>query len=492
MSRSSRTAAIHRLQAELGELVESHRRSATIDHFDRYRNDPHGFIRDVLQWEPWARQTEIIDAVQNNPLVAVRSCNGAGKDAVAAQIALWWVYCRRGLVLLTGPTERQVREIVMGEVTRSFARASELPGDLYRMALRVGDEPMGILAFTSSDSSRLTGFHAPRILACITEGQGVEDFTYEGILSCTTGDDDRILVVGNPLSPSGRFYDISRSPHWSSIQISAEEHPNVIEGRSVIPGAVTRVFVERIAAEYGRGSNTYRSRVLGEFPDQGEEALISRRWLDGAAEQFSGHAWSDEVAVAEPVLSVDPARYGPDATVAAVRRGPRLESIVAWRGLDTMQTVERLVELASVERIYPRGVGRIVVDAVGLGAGIADRLEELRYTVDEFNGGQSAREQDRFLNKRAEAFWSLRKLLEEGRIALPPDSLLFDELCAIRWLPTADGKVRIEDKGELKRRLGRSPDRADAVSMAFDVDNEPRGGTFAFERRNFNAFGFWR
>jgi hypothetical protein len=89
--------------------------------------------------------------------------------------ALWWTYARGGLVLVTGPTERQVVEVVMGEVRQAFRKATDLPGDLYRTALRVGDRA-AILAFTSTEASRLTGFHAPRVLALITEAQGVEAF----------------------------------------------------------------------------------------------------------------------------------------------------------------------------------------------------------------------------------------------------------------------------------------------------------------------------
>jgi len=103
---------------------------------------------------------------------------------------------------------------------------------------------------------------------------------------------------------------------------------------------------------------------------------------------------------------------------------------------------------------------------VGLGAGVLDRLKELEFAVIGFNGGRSPSDGGRYLNARAEAYWRLRELLEAGEVALPPDEKLMDELLSVRWRPTPEGKVRIEAKDDLKARLGRSPDRADAIVMA--------------------------
>ncbi len=93
-------------------------------------------------------------------------------------------------------------------------------------------------------------------------------------------------------------------------------------------------------------------------------------------------------------------------------------------------------------------------------------MKELDYRTYGYNGGTSPSDGGRYLNARAEAYWRLREKLEAGEIALPPDEKLMDELLATRWRPTPEGKVRIEAKDDLKARLGRSPDKADAVVMA--------------------------
>jgi hypothetical protein len=196
------TTTLRRLDAELGELLERHDRARDLSEFARYKSDPVAFICEVLKGEPWSRQIEIAESVRDNPLVVVRSANAVGKDWLAARLALWWVYARGGLVLLTGPTERQVREVVMGEVARAFGRAKDLPGEMFQMALRLGrEEKAGIIAFTSTEASKLTGFHAPLLMAILTEAQGCEEFAWEGLLACATGAQDRVVAIGNPLHP---------------------------------------------------------------------------------------------------------------------------------------------------------------------------------------------------------------------------------------------------------------------------------------------------
>ncbi|HUP02149.1 MAG TPA: hypothetical protein VM737_11610, partial [Gemmatimonadota bacterium] len=472
----SYASGIRALRAEVGELVAKHDRAGSFADFAKYRDDPNGFIRDVLKGEPWAAQVEIAENVRDHPRVVVRSCNGAGKDWLAARLALWAAVARRALVLITGPVERQVREIVFGEIKRAFHRNPDLPGELYEQALKFGrSETAGIIGFTSTSASRLTGHHAPAVFVIITEAQGVEPFAWEGMLACATGEDSRILAVGNPLQPTGRFYQVSRLATWKSFRISAEDHPNVREGREVIPGAITPAFVETMASEYGRGSGVFAARVLGEFPDEADDTLCRRSWLEAAAVRWRK---AEGRGVGLYVLAVDPARYGMDQTVLAVRRGAVVERIVAWAKKDTMETVGRVSEALAE---LPAG-RRLVVDEVGIGAGVVDRLRERGAGPLPFNGGRRPRDPNRFANTRAECFWALRKLLENGEIALPHDEKLFDELALMRWRTNSAGKVMIEPKDRLKERIGRSPDRADAVAMAFwwvadRQERRPRSGT---------------
>lgn len=485
-------ATIRSLEEDVGVLVAEHRAARGLQDFTAWADNPVGFIRTVLKVEPWSRQEEVARAVRDHRLVAVRSHNSCGKDWIAAALALWFVYCRRGFVLITGPTERQVRHVVMAEVRRHFGRARELPGQLFELALQVDrQEQQGILAFTASEASRATGLHAPRLLAIITEAQAVEPFAFEAMHANLSSEGSRLLVLGNPLFNTGRFFEASRNPHWHAIRIPASEHPNIIAGREVIPGAITEHQIQTIVSEYGRDSQVYRSRVLAEFPLDAQESLIRRSWVDDAVERWQSQEYRTSIPVhAEAVAALDPARFGSDKSALAIRRGPVLERIEVWGGLDTMATCGRALEVLRAHGVplLSRDDGdafraslaesgqpwrltrRLWVDEIGIGSGIVDRLAEQGRAVKAFNSSKTPEwpaEAARMANDRARIYWNLRTLLEQGRIALPPDASLLEELCATRWRVSSAGKILIEPKAELRDRLGRSPDRADAVAMAF-------------------------
>jgi hypothetical protein len=477
MSLSRASAQFQRLTRDLGDLVEKHERAKGLDTFQKYEDDLPAFAWDKFRVKLWSKQLEIWEALQASPLVSVAGANGTGKDHFSAVAMLHHAICRKGLVILTAATQRQAIEVCMGEVTRLFNRAKDLPGELFRSALRIdSDDACGIVAMASTEASRLTGFHGPRILGVLSEAQGLEPWVLEAFLASAVGEEDRLLALGNPLFPHGWFFETSRDPMWTSVIIPATEHPNVVEGRVVIPGGPTQEWVLKMAAKYGQKSSIYRSRVLALPPDQGEESLIPRSHLDRAAAK-----WSDAMVeierdrmrgtLTEPVVAIDPARYGPDSTCMCFVRGTTVERFVTWNGLDTMQTVDRAVEEMKKHGFrpytdYAPAWGSVIVDTIGIGSGVADRLQQLGYPTEEFNGGQLPARKDQYLNQRASAYWRVKQALEENRLVIPHDEELFGELLAITWRPTADGKIQLEDKSALKGRLGRSPDKADALSMA--------------------------
>jgi hypothetical protein len=333
------------------------------------------------------------------------------------------------------------------------------------MALRLGREHRaGILSFTSTEASKLTGFHAPRVMAILTEAQGCEDFAWEGLLACATGAQDRVLAVGNPLTPSGRFFEVSRSSGWRSIRIPATDHPNLLEGREVIPGGVTLEFAERMAAEYGEESGVYRARVAGEFPDESEDALCARSWIDAAVERRESGELEARAEHEPVVLSLDPARFGPDASVLVVMQGPVVREILSWTKKGLNETTGRV--LTKLDEV---GSAIVVVDEPGLGGGVIDRLKEQGVDVVAYNGGRRAElvpNPERFRNRRAAAYWMLRQRLEDGDLALPPNDQLADELTTIRWRVNSSGQIALEAKDRVRERLGRSPDTADALAAA--------------------------
>lgn len=292
---------------------------------------------------------------------------------------------------------------------------------------------------------------------------------------------------------------------WNTIRIPAEEHPNVREGETVIPGGPTRRWVRDMKREYGDDSPQVIARVEARFPETATDGLIRHDWLREAARRFeAGTLDPAPFDEAERIAAIDPSGEGRDATALAVLEGPVLRELEVWGGAtDTTEIVRRVRPVLESAGIKPRrdtrtdeqarqraaeqqivgdqwsgripgfleARGTVVVDSVGVGKGVKDRLEEMGYATLSFKGGGrrrlTAEEERQHQDLKAAAFWTLRTLLEDGRIALPKIDKLWRELTTIRWEATPSAKVAIESKEKLRPRLGRSPDRADAVSMAY-------------------------
>lgn len=435
------------------------------------------FIEEVLGGKPWAAQREIALSVLEHPLTVVRSANGVGKDWVGARLALWHVYARGGLVLVIGAKQQQTREIVMTEVADAFSSAGDLPGKLFQSALRISQESKaGILAMTSTSASRLTGFHGAHVMGIMTEAQEVPGFAWEALQANAIGENDRLLALGNPLEPTGQFHSACQSDAWHEVVISARNHPNVQQGETVIPGGPTRHWVNLMAKRWGEDSRRFQSRVEGEFPDAGEDSLFRRSWLDQAAKRH------EEGTIQPPddalkTAGIDVARGG-DKSVVCIRRGPVVERLEEFSFSDTVRVEAKITEILEEEgfRRYEDTTGMhpemetVVVDVGGPGGGVADHLADQGFDVAEYLSGASPVEQGRYRNARAESYWMLRKKLEAGSIAIPQDDELVRELLATSWFQGSGGKTQLESKKDIRKKLGRSPDRADALVMCFYAD----------------------
>lgn len=478
------TTALRRLEGDLGDLLERRERGADLGDLARYADDPVGFIVDVLGQRLLSYQAEIAESVRDHSLVTVVSCQGAGKDALAGFLSLWAAYSCDALVVIQAPTMDQVRTVLFGEIGRAF-HGSDLPGELFTSALRI-PRPQGhggIIGRTSTVAGKLTGYHAPQVLVVLSEGQNLEPHAYEAAYALAVGASDKILCIGNPTRATGDFHRIGHSDAWRVHTLSAfDVFAANEELDEPIRGLISPIGLERMATEWGDGSPSYLSRGLAIWPTEDTHGLCRRVWLDAAAERYES---GELTPSGEPIVALDVARFGPDESVAAIRRGPVLERIESWRRLDTMETSRRVIELAREVRVRPHAApgehrsvfvgrgpyGTLVIDEIGMGSGVVDFVREQRFKVAPFNSARRAVDAGKFQNRRAESFWNLRVMLEEGRIALPFDELLWDELVTLRWQVSADGRIQMMSKDDLRAELGRSSDRSDAVSMAFSGED---------------------
>jgi hypothetical protein len=313
---------------------------------------------------------------------------------------------------------------------------------------------------------------------------------WTAVEAITTGRDCRILAIGNPDDASSEFARICTDPGWHTMRISAFDSPN-LTGEQVPDELsevlVSREWVEDRRARWGEDNPLYRAKVLGEFADN-EDSLIPMSWVSAAQQRWRD--WCDAGKPAQPgrkIVSVDVARYGDDKTAIAIRFGDVLDSITEYSKLDTVETatlVDREARLVQQTTT--------IVDDNGLGAGVTDQLKHKGRSVRAFNGSHKTAMRDssgmwRFRNVRSASYWNLREMLDPANaptIAFPPNDDLAAQLCAPRWTTHAGGFIEVESKDQIKKRLGRSPDMADSVVMAFWAARTPEVADSANPRRS--------
>ena len=257
--------------------------------------------------------------------MAVKSGNGLGKDFTAAVAVLWYVHAHDpAIVLSTAPTFRQVRHVLWRQIHRLYRNAADtLGGRMLDTRWEVAEDRYA-MGLSASDADQFQGFHCENMFVVVDEAEGVAEPIYEAVEAVMTSAHPTLLLIGNPTTTSGGFHRAFHRERgiYETITMSALESPNVVANRIEIPGLTTPAWVEERRAMWGENSEMFRARVMGEFPDRGEDNLIAISDIDDATYPLG------EVPAAtggyEPVvLGVDVARFGVDRTVIMVRRGRR-------------------------------------------------------------------------------------------------------------------------------------------------------------------------
>ena len=435
---------------------------------------PLTFASDVLEVKLWERQQEVLAALPDHRRVAVKSGNGLGKGYSAAVAVLWYLHCHNpGIVLSTAPTFRQVRHILWRQIRRLYRPAKEtLGGKMLDTRWELAEDRYA-MGLSAESADEFQGFHSPNMFIVVDEAEGVSDEIYEAIDAVMTSAEPRLLLIGNPTTTSGAFrrafYEERHLYH--TITISAMDSPNVQAGKIKIRGLTTPQWVQERKDTWGEENPIYRARVLGEFPDQAEDTLIKLSDVEAAAqrESLGDDLNGPDGNYGDVVLAVDVARFGSDRSVILRRRGNIIEDIQIFHQMDTMQLVGWVN--AAIRESSP---GSVCVDEIGVGAGVVDRLREEGHRITGINVARSAHQSNLFTNLRAEGFWRLRDLFSTGEINIPPDNQLMGELAALRYSYDSQGRIQIESKDSMRQRGLPSPDKADALMLAF---LEPPGRT---------------
>ena len=484
MSTSVRAAVVSRLVTECQRLED------TADSFAKYRDDPGGFFRDVLDWHPWGKQQEIAREVAAYDMVSVVSGNGVGKTDLAAAIVWWYVKTRGGncRALLTSSKGDQTERGVWTAVRRHFFHAerngNRLGGVMPKLGKTGWDGPSGeqILILTADQAEAFQGIRAPEMIIVADEASGIDDRIFEAMLANLSGGDGggsgKLLLIGNPMKTTGFFANSHRAgTEFRALRISALESPNVIAGRTVIKGLTTRAWVTKMREKYGEDSPIYRIRVLGEFIENEAGKPIPLVYIEEAQAR-----WAQAPATGLLCVGLDPAGPGQfgDLTAIVWRRGDKMLGSIAGQGWSEAMIVRHLLDVIAQHRV-PGEIPRVIVDAGGpIGGPLLGTLKAIargmtlpkRIMVFGVRASEKARDPN-YTTRRDELFESLARWIKRPTAAIPSHTGLLEELHAPMWLAIGKDQLKLTDKREVKKAIGRSPDLADALALSvWNVDRE--------------------
>ncbi|QWU17381.1 hypothetical protein SAMN04487895_104233 [Paenibacillus sophorae] len=451
--------------------------AALTDLVDLYWDDPVAFAEDMLGFDPDNWQRKAMSDVSKYPRTSVRSGQGVGKTAFEAALVMWFLCCRPNpKVVCTAPTKQQLHDVLWAEVAKWLEKSlvkNLLKWTKTKIYMVGHEERWFATARTATKPENMQGFHEDYMLFIVDEASGVADPIMEAILGTLSGDENKLLMCGNPTRTSGVFYD-------SHNRDRAKFRTHKVDSRD--SKRTSRENIEMLIEKYGADSDVIRVRVFGEFPKAEADAFIPLELAETAA--------SAKVEVSGDILhlGVDVARFGDDETVIAPRIGMKVFPLQCYNKQDTMVTAGRVIAAGrETMKLYPRlRRVEIKVDDSGVGGGVTDRLNEViaeeglsGWRVIPVNNGSKPidDEQDHYENRGTESWAIMRTVLQEAfskylqgepmGIELPPDERLITQLSQRKYRMTSKGRIALERKEDMKKRGLDSPDRADAVILSF-------------------------
>lgn len=442
-----------------------------------YWDDPPAFAEDMLGMDPDEWQYAVMMDVAQYPLTSVRSGQGVGKTGLEAALVIWFLCCRPNpKVVCTAPTKQQLHDVLWAEVAK-WLETSMVKNLLKWTKTKVymigHEERWFATARTANKPENMQGFHEDHMLFIVDEASGIPDPIMEAIQGTLSGEDNKLLLCGNPTRTSGYFYD-SHTRHRKLFRTHKVDSRN--------SKRTSKENIQMLIDKYGADSDVVRVRVYGDFPKAEADAFIALELAELAAN-----------ATVQPTgdtlhLGVDVARFGDDETVIAPRIGMKVFKLRCFNKQDTMATAGMVIATArEMIGLFPllRRV-EIKVDDSGVGGGVTDRLKEVireerltNWEVFPINNGSSPSKngKEHYENLGTETWADLRDVLQEAfskhiqgkpvEVELPNDDRLITQLTQRKYRMTSKGKLALERKEEMKRRGIDSPDRADAVVLAF-------------------------
>ena len=421
--------------------------------------------------------------------LAIASGRGIGKSALVSWLTIWMLSTRIGsTTIVSANSEAQLRSVTWAEITKWLAMSLNshwfeiaatriMPAkwltELVERDLKKGTRYWSVEGrlWSEENPDAYAGVHNfDGVMLIFDEASGIPDSIWsvsDGFFTENTPHRFH-LAFSNPRRNTGYFYETfhSKRAFWQTRVIDARD----VEGTD-------KNLYQRIIDEYGPESYQASVEVYGNFPSEGDDQFIGSTLVDDAMKRTPARD-----ATAPIVIGVDPARFGADATVIAIRQGRDILELRRHRGADTMEVAGHVID--AIEEFKP---ALVCIDEGGLGAGVVDRLKEQRYKIRGVNFGNKAKNQTMWGNKRAEMWGAMRDWLKTGHI--PTDRFLKTDLISPRTKPDSKGTLFLESKKDMKARGLASPDAADAIAVTFAfpvASTDPRLGRV--DKRRVSAY----
>lgn len=395
---------------------------------------------------------------------SVRAGHGVGKTVILSILALWWLLTRYDCkVVLTANSQDQLRDSLWPELKKWSNRLppalfSQLQIDQERITVKGAPEMAFVVRRTASkhNPEALQGFHAKYMLFLIDEASGIEDIVFEVAQGSLSTEGASAVLMSNPTKANGFFFDTHNKlrHRWRSWRVSSRDVPRA------------RGHIDDVIAAYGEDSNRFRVRVLGEFPTADDDTVIPLEWVEAAIGRVV------ETPKYFPIWGLDVARFGDDRSALAKRQNNRLlEPVKSWSGLDTMALTGRVHRewIDTHEDWRPK---EILVDVIGIGAGVLDRMKEMGLPARGINVGEGSSSDARYMRLRDELWFSGRQWFESKDCCIVNDPDLISDLTTVTYDFHSNGKIVVESKADMKKRGLRSCDLADAFLLTFATNDQ--------------------
>lgn len=426
---------------------------------------------------------EVGQALARENSVAVFSATGVGKTYLGAVLVLWWLDCWEGARVITvAPKQEQLALHIWKEIDVLWPLFERLHPQAVKMAsLRINMRPgrkdwqaLGFVCGVAADeqvAQKARGFHSEHMLFICEETTGIHPAILAAIKATCTAPHNLRVFFGNPDSI---FDGLSRAANEAGVErvrASAYDHPNIVcDDYNLVPGATSKKKLDEWKQEWGEDNPLFQSRARGIPPAQEASALVRLEWLVAAVKRGDPQTQAEHDAFmalqdGDTALGVDVANSeSGDKAAIAEGKGAVLRRVTKYVCPDAnafaRHQVWPLIDSGMVDE------SRVGIDSVGVGAGSVNELKRLNAYVQSLNGGEApwrAYEHDeKFKNLRSQMWWQMRMDLQHGRIVMPDDQELQEDLLAPTWR-TLNGVIIVESKEDFKKRLGRSPDKGDAA-----------------------------